>query len=64
MSKLKNPCLNCSDRNSTCHANCQKYEDFEKQNKELKAFINKQKQAEYDWYNFNNAKFKRINKRK
>lgn len=31
MVQLKNPCLNCGDRNINCHSYCLKYKEFEKE---------------------------------
>ena len=62
MNVIRVPCLNCLDRQLNCHSKCAKYIEFKKQNKALKEKINKNKQLEIEWYNFNQNKFKRINK--
>lgn len=33
---LASPCLNCGDRNITCHSKCAKYAEFRKRNDELR----------------------------
>lgn len=39
----KSPCKDCNDRNSTCHSNCEKYIEWDKQHKRYKDELAKKK---------------------
>ena len=66
MFKPKSPCLDCGNRSDTCHADCDRYDKYVKDNELYKSIINESKQEENIGYTLleqqvvrNNKKYKK-----
>lgn len=61
---LNAPCLNCMNRNELCHAKCELYLSFKKENDKRREERNKYNDFEQEWYKFKEQKYNRLNKRR